>query len=342
MLLLRDMSLVVGRTIAADEGRARRAGAGVAPRHAIVSLAALTSVAFIGAVALPLLTYTTALALFGFAHVASELRYVDHRFGARLGGGLAGQVAAILGAAVVARLAGMMGWLPPELTVGIEVALGALLMVVTLRHMRRRCWIGAAAAVVLVGGALLAPIDTLLVLAIAHNLTPLAFLAERLRGAARRRALAIAGIGFVGLPLLIATGLPFAWLAARGLVAPEATLFASGNLMRNMGAYVPAQALWSDCALHAFSASVFAQCLHYVAVIGVLPRLIDVQARPFFAWPAPRWLVIGGVALALGFALDWGGQRQVYALAALVHAWLELPVLALAASGQVQRQADAG
>lgn len=304
---------------------------------AMAAGAALGGAAFVGAVALPLATYTTALALFGFAHVASELRYVDHRFGARLGGGLVGRLAAILAAAVAARLAGMLGWMPAELAVGLELALGALLLAVTLRHMRRRRAPGAACAAILVAGALLAPFETLLFLAIAHNLTPLAFLAEALRGAARRRALAVAGVGFVGLPLLIATGLPFAWLASLGLVAPDAALFAAGDLARNMGAYVPAQALYSDWALHAFSASVFAQCLHYVAVIGVLPRLIDARAQPVFAWPAPRrfagWLVVGGAALALGFALDYGMQRQVYALAALVHAWLELPILALALGG---------
>jgi hypothetical protein len=314
----------------------------------LATYAVLATVAVVGAVALPLLTYTTALALFGFAHVASELHYVDQRFGARLGRDLVGRASLIVGTAVVARLSAMMGWLAPETAVALELALGALLLAVAVRHMRRRRALGAAGTALLVAGALLAPIETLLVLAIAHNLTPLAFLAEALRGAARRRALLVAGAGFVGLPLLVATGLPWAWLASLRLVAPEATLFAAGDLVRNMGAYVPAQALYSDWAQHAFSAAVLAQCLHYIAVIGVLPRLVGVQARPLVTWPDGRrlagWLLLGGALLALGFALDYGLQRQVYALAALVHAWMELPVLAIAlGEGQrVQQQSEAG
>ncbi|TWT15623.1 hypothetical protein [Reyranella sp. CPCC 100927] len=300
--------------------------------------------AFVASVALPLATYTTVLALFGFAHVASELRYVDHRFGDRLDGGLAGTLALLLGIAVVLRLAGLQGWVAAPLAVGLEVGLGAILLAVTVARMRRRRWIAVIAALVLMAGALLAPFETLLCLAIGHNLTPLGFLAEVLRGAARRRALALGALAFIVLPLLIATGLPFAGFAALGLVAPEATLFQAGNLTRNLGAYVPASALYSDWALHAFAASVFAQCMHYIAVIAILPRLIDTASRPRLVWPDAarfgRYLVVGGAALAVGFALDYGVQRQLYALAALVHAWLELPVFALALGGAAAAQAS--
>ena len=314
-----------------------------------IRLAAALGVAaaFVAAVALPLATYTTVLALFGFAHVASELRYVDHRFGARLGGGLAGTLAALLAVAVLLRLAGLRGWLDPPLAVGLEVALGAVLLGVTVGRLRCRRWIAGVAAMVLVIGALLAPFETLLCLAIAHNLTPIGFLAEALRGAERRWALAMAVVAFIALPLLIATGMPFGWFAALGLVAPEASLFQAGDLTHNLGAYVPAAALYSDWALHAFAASVFAQCMHYIVVIGVLPRMIDMTSRPRLAWPDGvrfgRCLAIGGGALALGFVLDYGLQRQVYALAALVHAWLELPVFALAlgAALPVQARPDA-
>jgi hypothetical protein len=296
--------------------------------------AAAVAVAFAGAVALPLATYTTVLALFGFAHVASELRYVDCRFGARLGGRLPGQLGIVLGFAVVVRLAGMQGWLPASLATGLEVLSGAALIGLVCLRMRRHCWLAVAVASVLAAGAIGAPFETLLLLAVAHNLTPLAFLAEALRGRRRRVALTVAGLGFVVLPLLIASGLPYAGLAALGLVDPEATLFQAGSLTRNLGAYVPASMLYSDWALHAFAASVFAQCMHYIAVIGVLPRLVEGAARPILPWPDAvrfrRWLTVGAAALALGFVLDYGLQRQVYALAALVHAWLELPVLALA------------
>lgn len=303
----------------------------------------LVAAAFVAAVALPLATYTTALALFGFAHVVSELRYVDHRFGARLGGRLFGELAALLATAAAMRLAGIAGWLPPGLAVGIEIALGALLVAVTAARLQCRRWLGALVAAGLAIAAAGAPFETLLTLAIAHNLTPLAFLAEALRGAARRRALAVGAAGFIGLPLLIATGLPFAWLACAGLVAPEASLFEAGDLGRNIGAYVPASALYSDWALHVFSASVFAQCLHYVAVIGVLPRLIGDSDRPLLAWPGAarfwRCVLVGATAMAVGFALDYGVQRHIYALVALVHAWLEVPLIVMVLGGGLAAQA---
>ena len=342
------------QTIAAKDGVARLADAANLPRLAIAGYAtaavwprfgfgvytvgaAVVATAFIATITLPLATYTTVLALFGFAHVASELRYVDHRFGARLGGGLFGTLTVLLGMAVAVRLSGTLGWLPVALALGLEIGLGAVLVTVTVASMRRHRWMAVAAASTLAAGAVLAPFETLLCVAITHNLTPLAFLAEALRGAQRRRVLPLAGIGFVVLPLVIATGLPFAALAGLGLVAPEATLFSAGDLTRNLAAYVPAWALYSDWALHAFSASVFAQCMHYVAVIGVLPCLIDGGSQPRLAWPDAarfvRYLAIGAVALGVGFALDYGVQRQAYALAALVHAWLELPIFALALGG---------
>jgi hypothetical protein len=63
------------------------AGAG-GRRVGVVGSLAVAAI-FLAAVALPLATYTAALAMFGLAHVGSELRYVDYRFGSRLPGGVA-------------------------------------------------------------------------------------------------------------------------------------------------------------------------------------------------------------------------------------------------------------
>jgi hypothetical protein len=298
-------------------------------------LAALGVVAVVVAcVALPLATYTLALACFGLAHVGSELRYIDLRFGARLGAAWAGRLAVLLGLAVAARLLGILGLLPWNVALPAEIGCVVLALLPLLQAGPAR-WPAAGLAAALVLGAALAPFLTLLLLSVTHNLTPLGFLAERLRGAARRRALLLGGMGFLVLPLLIATGLPFAWLAGLGLVAPEAQVFgAAGGLEANLGAYVPGFALGSDWALHVFSASVFAQCMHYVAVLVVLPRLVPGRAPALLPWPSARRFALGlaaaAGALLLGFALDYAVARQVYALAALLHAWAELPVLLLA------------
>jgi hypothetical protein len=108
---------------------------------------------------------------------------------------------------------------------------------------------------------------------------------------------------------------------------------ASGPLAFNLGVYVPASLVSSEWALHAFSAAVFAQIMHYAAVIVLLPRL---AAETPSRWPS-RWLVAGSAAataaLAIVFVVDYGLARQLYGLAALVHSWLEIPVLLVALGG---------
>jgi hypothetical protein len=308
---------------------------------------------FVACVSLPLATYTTALALFGLAHVGSELRYVDHRFSGGLPGGLGSWILAPLALAVAVRLFGMAGWLSPTATVATELALAAVMAVASVISMQHRRMLGAVLALVLAAGAVLAPFQTLLVLAIAHNLTPLAFVADALEGRARRLALGALGVPFVALPLLIASGVPYAWLASIGITDPEATPFDSGPLIANIGVYVPESLIDTRLALHLFSAAVFAQCMHYAVVILLLPRLIDPDrgARTLVRWPRPGRFVLylgaAGALLAAAFLIDFGAARRIYALAALVHSWIEIPILLLALGmlrepQRVDRQADSG
>jgi len=302
-----------------------------APTAAVLALTAV----FLSAVALPLATYTTALALFGLAHVGSELRYVDYRFGGRIRGGLAVWILLPLAAAVMVRLAGMAGALPATVGAGLELLLGAVMAVAAVTAMRQRRLAGACVAAGLVAGALVAPFQTLLLLAIAHNLTPLAFLADALAGAQRRRMLAAMSVPFVLLPLLIASRLPQDLLSRIGLVDPEAMFLDGGALTANMAIYVPMSVIDTSWALPMFSASVFAQCMHYAAVILLLPRLIEPgRARPIAPWPNARrfalYLAAAALMLAVGFVIDFKVARQFYALAALVHAWVEIPILLLA------------
>jgi hypothetical protein len=283
-------------------------------------------------VALPLATYTTSLALFGLAHVLSELNYVDRRFRARLIGARLWIGAPIL-LAVAARAAATAGKLPQAIDAGVELGAAAMLAAGAVLRMRRRRTIGAVAGMVLAAAAVAAPFQMLLALALLHNFTPLGFVAEALRGGRRRRALLLLGIPLVGLPLLIASGLPCAALARLGLEWPEARFLASGPLAFNLGVYVPASLVSSDWALHAFSGAVFAQIMHYAAVILLLP-LLAAETPARWSW---RWLAAGiavaGVALALVFFADYGLARQLYGLAALVHSWIEIPVLLVALGG---------
>lgn len=302
-------------------------------------IGALVALAFVGAVALPLATYTLSLALFGLAHVASELRYVDHRFGPRLGRRLRHSFVVLLGGVVLVRLARLDGMLQGPLASLLELGLVALLCSTVLpalwRHGRLPTLAGAGLVTALTAGLMLSPTHTLLALAVLHNATPLGFLAEALRGPARRKALLLAGGGFVALPLVIASGLPFKAAAILGIAAPEASILPAGPLAMHMGAYLP-RALHAELwALHAFSAFVFMQCLHYLVVIGVLPSLADDRTRgTWLRWPSPRTFALGvaGVTavLLVHFWLDFAEARAAYGVAAAVHAWVELPLLLLA------------
>jgi hypothetical protein len=292
-------------------------------------------------VAAPLLTYGTSLALFGLAHVAYEVRYVDQRFGRRIAPRLLASLLLVLAGVVLVRAARVASVLPADAAIVAELGLGVGLAVavapaVGARGLSLACT--ALAAALLAAGAVAAPALTLLVLALVHNITPLGFLAEALQGPARGRQLAGAALLLVGLPVLVATGLPFELVARAGLFVPEATWLPTGPLFEQLGAYLPRSVHMEPWALHAFSGAVLAQCFHYVAVIGVLPRL----GRPgredgVVRWPAPRGfalLVIAGTAVLLvGFARDFAGARQLYGVAATFHVWLELPVLLLALAG---------
>lgn len=309
---------------------------------------ALVLAVYLAAAALPLATYTTAIATFGLAHVGSELRYVDYRFGDRLRGGIVPRLVAGLIAALSVRISGMAGWLPYATAIVLELTVVAAMTASMVLSMRQFRAAGAGLAAVLFGGAVLAPLPTFLCLAVAHNLTPLAFLADALDGAERRRVLSILAIPFAALPLTIATGLPQALLASVGLCAPETTVFAGGTLADNLGAYVSPSYFGASWALNVFSAAVFAQCMHYAVVIFVLPRFIEHKAprRTTLPWPkAPRFILLLAAisfALAVGFTIDYGAARRFYALAALVHGWIEIPILVFALDRSSRGNAGAG
>lgn len=294
-------------------------------------------------VALPLATYTLSLAMFGLAHVLCELRYVRARFGGAMERRVAGVLGVMLTGVVGLRLARLGGLMPGGLAASLELGFVFLMSVSVLPALWRRGALrGVAGALLSVGlliGLLLSPIGALLTLAVLHNLTPLGFLVDALDGPRRGAWLALAVGVFVGMPLLIATGLPFEALAsvAPGLIAPQASVLPAGPLEAHLGAYLPRAVHEREWAQHAFSGVVFAQCMHYAVVIHLLPRLLpDAPDEAPDGWP--RWAFGGVVALAGAgllayFWADFATARSVYGVAAAVHAWVEIPVLMLALLG---------
>lgn len=308
----------------------------LAPMAAVMGLASLL------AVALPLATYSTTLALFGTAHVLTELRFVEARFSARPGPRLVAAVAVLLAGVVGLRLAKLLdlwGGTPAvQLELVLVAALGGLVLPALARAGGWPLLVGVAVVGAVGLGLLTWPLQTMLVLAGLHNWTPVGFLAEALPAAARRRGLLLAGVAFLLLPALIATGLPGRTLAALGASWPEFRLLPTGPLAGHLGVYLPASWHAEAWALPLFSAVVFAQCMHYAAVIGVLPRLSPggPKANGIVGLSRlPRAAFVLGVLLLTavglwGFGQDFAGTRRWYGLIAAVHAWVEVPVLLLA------------
>lgn len=298
-------------------------------RLRLALLAAVVPAAAIAAVSWPLWTYALSLALFGLPHVLVELRYVDERFAARLPGRFAAVLVAGLSTIVLLRVLALGGVGTSVGRATLELLCGAVLVAAAARLAARvRALPGAVGAAVLLCGAFLDPAATLVGLAILHNLTPVAFLAERLRGRIRRWALFGAAVAFGVVPAILL-----------GLDLPAATTtgpFDTGALDAHLPAFVPLALLDDPCADRLFRVATYLQCLHYAVVLHVLPVLggdAETNGRAM-SWPgARRFRVVIAAAAALlfaGFVWHFAGARSVYAVFAALHSWLELPLLALA------------
>ncbi|MCC6783389.1 MAG: hypothetical protein IT457_11155 [Planctomycetes bacterium] len=292
------------------------------------------------ATAAPLWTYAVSLALFGFVHVAVELRYVDERFGARTGSRLATRLAVpLLGIALV-RVAAIAGLGDSSSRAVAEWSLGALLVLLVLPLLRGRgvlpSVLGAVALGLVAWAVLAAPLDALILFALLHNLTPIGFLAERLAGATRRRALALCAVGFVLVPLAILSGGAAHALESLGVPMTDLGPATAGELDLHLAVFVPRAWRAEDLAIDLFRAGAYLQCLHYAVVIHVLPRLGggSEAATSQLRWPAPRQfgyaVALAAAALFAGFAAAFAPARSVYAVFAAIHAWLEVPALLIA------------
>lgn len=296
------------------------------------AMAAGVAVLLIAAAALaaPLWVYAISLALFGLPHVLVELRYVDQRFAARLPRWVVVWFAVGLLAVAALRALAFAG---VDLGIGLarpELALGVGLVAILVPIAAARAAAATAALAFFVGAALLwgliyAPIPTLVTLALLHNLTPIGFLAERLRGRERAVALSAAAIVFVFVPALM-VALPLLPVVATGP-------FATGDLAQHLHAFVPQAWIGSAVGERLFAAAAFLQVMHHATVIGVLPRLgggAETQGA-VLSWPSRRAFALGvgtlGALAAVAFTLDFGSARSGYGIVAAVHAWVEIPVL---------------
>lgn len=310
---------------------------------ALLALAAATALVVSAA---PLVVYATTLALLGFAHVVVELRYVRDRFAGRLERRLVVAWLVLLGLIVASRVTALLRVaLPFDRGVAELALLAALLLVTALGapHGRRLAALALSAPL---GTALwmAPPAAALALLAFAHNLTPLGFLAERLRGRAAAPALLVAAVAFLVVPLLLLAGAGDFLLERLALPRSDGAFLAIGEVDDHFTAFLPPAWLAEEFAPRLFTAAVYLQCAHYFAVLHVLPRLqatTGATERDATAVPASRpasvapWrrraivaaALLTGAALLLLFHRSFPDGRRIYGVAAALHAYLEWPLL---------------
>lgn len=298
--------------------------------------------------AAPLLTYSLTLAVFGLAHVLYELRYVTRRFGPELSARLRWGLVALLAGVVLVRVGRLRGWwdgpAPTRAELGLVLAMAGLVLPPLWRAGRAPFGIGLALWVAGGLGLLISPVLTLFTLAMAHNWTPVGFLMDALRGEARRRALGACALVLGVVPLVIASGLPLRGLAALGWYLPDETVLPTGPMSSHFGAFLAPEWRQQPWTVPVFQAMVYAQCMHYAAVIHVLPRLAPdrVGWPAFFSADEGRFFRVSlglGALLFAGFATSFATAKGIYSLPAGVHAWVEVPLLMLAVGASGHRQA---
>lgn len=269
----------------------------------------------------PLPLYLLALVLFGLPHVLWELAWIRRHGARRFPAWWWLMLAAPLVLQALGRLAVWAGWLGSSGAVAVDLATlaAALVLVAALPGRGWRHRATQAAAVLFAGGLCLAlrldslelALGLLVLLSLAHNFTPLglAQLAPDLpEGVAKGlRVLCV-------LPLLVAV------LPATGFATPE-------TWNAGLVPWLPPEVGWLAERWPGpgwLSAVVLAQCLHYYAVLRIFPQCGGPRLLP------GRWLtlaVLATVLLAATYLIDFRTARQLYGVAAGVHAWLEWPLL---------------
>ncbi len=278
----------------------------------------------------PVTLYLVALAVFGLPHVLWEMAWVRQTWGAVLPRifwvSLLGALT-IQACARVALWADRIGADVAALCDGVTFALALMAALALFRRARPLQRVGLSLLAIAMPAALIILADTpyvmaiLAALAIAHNFTPIGLVARDARiGRWPARSVLI---------LLFAA--PVALFVALWVLDAGA---------RPGPGWTPAELGWAQGVSPAFAhallpALIWAQCLHYLAVLHLLPKTLG-QAWKGLPW---RTAALAACALLLlWFLLDFSGARGFYAIAAGAHAWIEWPLILLAMLGLAQPQ----
>ncbi|MEM1392001.1 MAG: hypothetical protein AAGG00_01635 [Cyanobacteria bacterium P01_H01_bin.150] len=310
-------------------------------RKIIVATLLILTAAFIS-VAFPLATYTLTLASFGLAHVFTELRYVNSRFNQRLNIDLRKKIVILLLIIVNLRIIQIFGMLDTRISVSLELicVIGLVILAIPILKAKdgKLAILGILVCTILLAGVFWIPTLMMVLLAVLHNLTPIGFIAEKLRGLQRKFALFLCFIVFALIPSIIISGYPENFLSSLNLVAPSANILQAGNLQFHLGAFVPRELHGSAIAQHAFSTAVFLQCMHYAVVLGLLTNWEKNKDNNFeshfLLWNHQsiyeKVVIFLSTLIFIYFVQSFTDAHKLYSIAAAVHAWVEFPILLLA------------
>ncbi|HVL08640.1 MAG TPA: hypothetical protein VM512_05725 [Burkholderiaceae bacterium] len=281
----------------------------------------------LGALFLPVPLYLVSLALFGLPHVIWEMAFLRSRYGTRWPAMWWRALWLVLLVQAALRTAVWYGTYPAALSAITDLLALLLLGAIVLLAPRGTGWRARLSGAMLAGvmfwllerGEVL---GALLILALLHNLTPLALAWDLAREHRQARRLAWTISALFVLPLLIAAS---GWQGSTALLLNSHGRLLDGQLPGTWsGAFRPAL----------LSAVVLAQCLHYYCVIVLLPQAERARtARDVLPAPLRNVALAAAGLLAIYFVSDYQNARALYAVAAGAHAWLEWPVLLMALLG---------
>jgi hypothetical protein len=298
----------------------------------IITATWIISLCLLSATMFPLGTYALSLALFGLPHVLIEMRYVQSAFQQRVSINLWQSMGLLLAAIVLLRGLGLGGLIGGNFSKSLELltVIGLVIVIIPTmwRHSKFHGILAIFIGLGIATGIYLSPAMTLLGLAILHNLTPIGFIADRFTRKQRHWALGISAIVFGLLPILILLGVP-------QLLIPTnltASIISAGHLQNHLGVYVPLQ-IQGDFAHRMFAAAVFLQCMHYLVILSCFSRWTKPMPKldqSFFH----RCVFALSTVIFISFCQSFSSTRSIYSLIAAVHAWIEIPILLLATTGQ--------
>lgn len=277
------------------------------------------------AVLQPVALYLFALAVFGLPHVIWEMVWVRRVWGKAMPTVFWCTVILVLFLQGAARLLLWMGRIDASSAAALDTATLAMVLVcivwVLPRVPRaRRALVGCLS--ILIPVVLVAVSDTpyvmgvLAVLAMAHNFTPLGLMpAQATIGHWPARP--VLGLLFAA-PVVLFLGLWWSGLTPtiQYSAGPPEWQWAQRQANTLAGALLPAL--------------VWAQCLHYLCVLYLMPLSLG---RAWTGMPRRHLVLMLCGIMTAGFVVDYSAARGLYAVVAGMHAWLEWPLILLGMAG---------